>query len=154
MTVTSDSRAPITAPPPALMLYDGVCGICNGVVRFAMKRDREDRLRFAPQQSTLAETVLARHGLDREAMLAGNSVYLALNYGSAREALLTQSDVTVNMLLLLGGGWRLLGRTLRLVPKPLRDWAYRVFARNRFRFSARYESCPLPAPAERAKFLA
>jgi predicted DCC family thiol-disulfide oxidoreductase YuxK len=146
MTESSDGRA--------LMLYDGVCGLCNLVVRGAMKRDRYDRLRFAPQQSALAESVLARHGVDREAMLDGNSVYLALNYGSPQEKLLRQSDVPVNMLLLFGGGWSFLSRIFQLIPKPLRDWAYTLFARNRFRFSARYESCPLPADGERAKFLA
>ena len=136
------------------MLYDGVCGICNGVARFVMKRDRHDRIRFAPQQSALAEAVLARHGLDREAMLDANSVYLALDYGSPHETLLAQSDVTVNLLLLLGGGWGFLGRSLRMVPKRLRDSAYTLFARNRFRFSTRYESCPLPSATERTKFLA
>jgi predicted DCC family thiol-disulfide oxidoreductase YuxK len=138
----------------ALMLYDGVCGLCNAVVRVAMKRDQHDRLRFAPQQSALAEAVLARHGVDREAMLDGNSVYLALNYGSSQEKLLRQSDVPLNILLLFGGGWRFLGRMIQLIPKPLRDWAYTLFARNRFRLSARYESCPMPAEGEQAKFLA
>jgi len=98
--------------------------------------------------------VLARHGIDREAMLDGNSVYLALDFDTAQETLLRQSDVPVNVLLLLGGVSGVLGRLLRIVPKPLRDWAYRAFARNRYSFSRRYESCPLPTAAERAKFLA
>jgi predicted DCC family thiol-disulfide oxidoreductase YuxK len=137
----------------ALMLYDGVCGLCNWVVRGAIRRDRHDRLRFAPQQSALAEAVLARHGIDREAMLDGNSVYLALDFDTAQETLLRQSDVPVNVLLLLGGVSAWLGRLLRMIPKPLRDWSYRVFARNRYRVSPRYESCPLPTAADRAKFL-
>ncbi len=144
----------VSAASVALMLYDGVCGLCNGVVREVMKRDRRDRLRFAPQQSALAEAVLARHGLDREAMLDGNSVYLALDYGTPQERLLRQSDVPVNVLLLLGGFEGFLGQLLRIVPKALRDWGYSVFARNRYRISPRYESCPIPTPAERAKFLA
>jgi predicted DCC family thiol-disulfide oxidoreductase YuxK len=151
MTDTSKTGSPI---PTALMLYDGVCGLCNGVVRGVMKRDRHDRIRFAPQQSALAEAVLARHGVDREAMLDGNSVYLALDYDTPQERLLRQSDVPMNLLLLLGGFEGFLGRMLRLVPKRLRDWGYAVFARNRYRFSPRYESCPVPTAAERAKFLA
>jgi len=151
MTDMPETGRPI---PTALMLYDGVCGLCNGVVRGVMKRDRHDRIRFAPQQSVLAEAVLARHGVDREAMLDGNSVYLALDYDTPQERLLRQSDVPVNLLLLLGGFAGFLGQMLRMVPRAWRDWAYTVFARNRYRFSPRYESCPVPGPAERAKFLA
>ena len=90
----------------ALMLYDGLCGLCNGAVRWVAQCDHADRFRFAPQQSALAATILSRHGIDQEAMLASNSVYLLLDAGSAEERLLTQSDVTVNMLLQLHGRWR------------------------------------------------
>ncbi len=138
----------------ALMLYDGVCGLCNNSVRFVMKRDRRDRIRFAPQQSALAEALLGRHGIDREAMLGTNSVYLALDYDSPSERLLSRSDVPANLLLLLGGGWGVLARILLAVPKFIRDAAYNFVARHRYLVSKRYESCPLPLPAERAKFLA
>ena len=154
MTDVADNRA--------LMLYDGLCGFCQWSVRWVVKRDRRDRFRFAPQQSLLGEAVLARHGVDREAMLADNSVYVILNYdtdydeeiGYSREQLLIKSDVTVKVLLLLGGFWGFLGRLLRAVPKSLRDVVYNFVARNRFRISERYTSCPLPSLAERTKFLA
>lgn len=84
-------------------------------------------------------------------MLASNSVYLVLNAGSVHERLLSQSDVTVNMLLQLGGRWRVLGYLLRAVPPALRNAAYRLFARNRYRLTGRYEVCPLPA--DRMKFI-
>src|SRR5271156_5204315 len=87
----------------ALMLYDGLCGVCNSAVQWVIKRDHADRFRFAPQQSAVAAAILSRHGIDRETMLENNSVYLVLDAGSEDERLLTQSDVTVNMLLLLGG---------------------------------------------------
>jgi len=146
----------------ALMLYDGLCGFCQWSVRWVVKRDQRDRFRFAPQQSALVEEVLARHGVHRDAMLADNSVYLVLDYdadydaeiGSSDERLLIKSDVTVKVLLLLGGFWGLLGRLLRAVPKSLRDVVYNFVARNRFRISGRFESCPLPSLAERTKFLA
>ena len=80
MSDISDSRAPGST---ALMLYDGFCGFCNWSVRWVIKRDRHDRFRFAPQQSGLAEAVLARHGVDPQAMLAANSVYLVLGYDLA-----------------------------------------------------------------------
>jgi len=137
----------------SLIIYDGLCGFCDRSVRWVIRRDRRDRFRFAPQQSTLAGAVLARHLVDREALLADNSVYLALDYDSPRERLLARSDVTVNILLRLGGGWPVAGRLLQAVPKFLRDRAYTLVARNRFRIGARYKTCPLPSAAERAKFL-
>lgn len=137
----------------ALMLYDGLCGLCNSAVRWAIARDRADRFRFAPQQSSLAAVILLRHGIDREAMITGNSVYLVLDAASDRERLLRESDVTVNLLLVLGGRYRLLGSLLHAVPAFLRNAAYRLFARNRYRLTRQYEACPLPAAAERNKFL-
>jgi predicted DCC family thiol-disulfide oxidoreductase YuxK len=137
----------------ALMLYDGLCGLCNGAVLWVIKHDHADRFRFAPQQSPLAAAILARHGIDREAMLKSNSVYLVLDAGSEHERVLTQSDVTVNMLLLLGGRWRILGNLLRAAPLFARNAAYGLFARNRYRLTGQYDVCPIPGEAERMKFV-
>jgi predicted DCC family thiol-disulfide oxidoreductase YuxK len=136
-----------------VMLYDGLCGFCNKTVQWLLKRDRYERFRFAPQQSSFAAAILARHGIDREIMLKNNSVYLVLDLGSGHERLLTQSDVTVKLLMLLGGGWRVLGSLLRLVPRFVRNAAYGVAARNRYHLAGRLEVCPLPSEAERMKFL-
>jgi predicted DCC family thiol-disulfide oxidoreductase YuxK len=137
----------------ALMLYDGLCGLCHGAARWVIKHDHADRFRFLPQQSPLATAILARHGIDREAMLESNSVYLVLNSGSVHERVLSQSDVTVDILLRLGGRWRILGYLLRVVPPFVRNAAYRLFARNRYRLTKRYEVCPIPTQAEQIKFL-
>jgi predicted DCC family thiol-disulfide oxidoreductase YuxK len=137
----------------ALMLYDGLCGLCNRAVQWVIRRDHADRFRFVPQQSSLAAAILSRHGIDREAMLKSNSVYLVLDFGSDHERVLAQSDVTVNLLLRLGGRFRVLGYLLRAVPAFLRNAAYGLFARNRYRLTGRYEVCPLPTDAERRKFL-
>jgi predicted DCC family thiol-disulfide oxidoreductase YuxK len=151
MSDISDSRAPGST---ALMLYDGLCGFCNWSVRWVIKRDRRDRFRFAPQQSALAKAALARHGIDTQATLAANTVYLVLGYDLPGEQLLCRSDVTVQVLRLLGGGWEILGRLLGAVPRFFRDGVYTLVARIRFRIAGRYNSCPLPSVAERAKFLA
>jgi predicted DCC family thiol-disulfide oxidoreductase YuxK len=136
-----------------LMLFDGLCGLCNDAVLWVIKHDHSDLFRFAPQQSDLAAAILSRHGIDREATLASNTVYLVLNPGSEDERLLTQSDVTVNLLLLLGGRRRIWGNMLRAVPRSARNAAYGLFARNRYRLTGRYEVCPLPTDAERMKFV-
>jgi predicted DCC family thiol-disulfide oxidoreductase YuxK len=137
----------------ALMIFDGLCGLCNRAVQWVVRRDHSDRFRFVPQQSALAAAILSRHGIDREAMLKSNSVYLVLDFGSDHERLLAQSDVTVNLLLRLGGRFRVFGIVLRAVPAFLRNAAYRLFARNRYRLTGRYDVCPLPTDAERKKFL-
>lgn len=136
----------------ALMLFDGQCGLCHAAAQWVIRRDHADRFRFAPQASALAGAILSRHGIDREAMLKSNSVYLVLDAGTRQERLLTQSDVAVNILLLLGGLRRFLGYLLRAAPPFLRNAAYRLFARNRYRLTRRLEVCPLPAEAERMKF--
>lgn len=137
----------------AVMLYDGLCGVCNTAVQWVIKHDHADRFRFAPQQSALAAAILSRHGIDHEAMLKSNSVYLVVHAGTEEERLLTQSDVTVNMLLMLGGRWRVLGKMLRAVPLFARNAAYRMFARNRYRLTGQYEVCPVPSEAEQMKFV-
>jgi predicted DCC family thiol-disulfide oxidoreductase YuxK len=137
----------------ALMVFDGLCGLCNRAVQWVTQHDHADRFRFTPLQSELTVVILSRHGIDRDAVLESNSVYLLLDAGTERERLLTRSNVTVNMLLLLGGRWRVLGYLLRAVPAFLRHSAYGWFARNRYRLTGRYEVCPLPTDAERMKFL-
>jgi predicted DCC family thiol-disulfide oxidoreductase YuxK len=136
-----------------LMIYDGLCGFCNGSVRWLIKRDRFDRFRFAPQQSKLAEGILQRHGIDRTAIIRDNSVYLVTGLNSPQERVLVRSDVTVHALLELGGFWRVLGWCMQIVPRFMRDGAYRIIARNRFRLAGRYDVCPLPTTAERQKFV-
>jgi predicted DCC family thiol-disulfide oxidoreductase YuxK len=137
----------------ALMVFDGLCGLCNRAVQWVTRHDRADRFRFIPLQSELTAVILSRHGIDRAAVLRNNTVYLVLDAGTEQERLLTRSDVTVNMLLLLGGRWQVLGYLLRAVPSFLRNAAYSLFARNRYRLTGRYEVCPLLTEAERMKFL-
>jgi len=139
--------------PVAILFYDGLCGFCNHTVQWVLKRDRFDQFRFAPQQSRFAEELLLRHGINRDAMLGQNSVYLALNANSPQERVLLRSDVTVCSLLLLGGVWKLLGRCLQLVPRSVRDAGYTLMARNRFRVAGKYEVCPLPTAEDRQKFV-
>jgi predicted DCC family thiol-disulfide oxidoreductase YuxK len=118
-----------------------------------IRHDHADHFRFAPQESLVAAAIFDRHGIDREAMLKSNSVYMALDAGTNKEKLLAQSDVTVNILMNLGGRWRFCGYLLRLVPRFLRNAVYRMFARNRYRIAGRYDACPLPAEADRRKFI-
>ena len=137
-----------TAPNP-IVLYDGVCGLCNRLVQFLLKHDSNDRFRFASLQSEFTTRLLTRHGVDPHDL---DTVYVAKNYNEAGEALLARSDAILYMLTELGGVWAL-ASTGRVLPKALRDAFYKIVARNRYRVFGKHESCMLPEPKHRAKFL-
>jgi predicted DCC family thiol-disulfide oxidoreductase YuxK len=133
----------------ALLLYDGVCALCNGVVQFLIERDKLDRFRFAPLESSLGREVLAR--FDIHAFPDG--VMLLTDALTPAEHLYQRSDAVAAALQQLGGMWRLVGQALRLLPRALRDWGYGIVARFRYRVFGRYETCPIPPPEQRARLL-
>ena len=132
-----------------IVLYDGVCGLCNRLVKFILKRDKGDRFRFASLQSDLASKVLQRHDRDPHDL---DTVYVVVDYAQPTEHLLARSDAILFLLRKLGGIWKLasLGNIL---PRAMRDAIYKLVARNRYRVFGKYESCMLPEPKHRTKFL-
>jgi predicted DCC family thiol-disulfide oxidoreductase YuxK len=132
-----------------LVLYDGVCGLCNRLVQFLLKRDRKDAFRFAPLQSPLARTILERHGQNPDDL---DTVYLVLEANTDRERLLTEGRAVLHMLDRLGGIWKAVS-WLRMLPAPLLSWGYRLVARRRYRWFGKHAECPLPSSEQRAKFL-
>ena len=133
-----------------IILYDGVCGLCNRAVRFVLKRDHRDRFRFASLQSEFADGILRRH-----AIKPGNldTFYLVTDHEQPAEHLSERSEAAVAVLRDLGGVWGLLGLSLWMLPKPVRDWGYNVVARRRYRVFGKYDVCPLPDVKDRHKFL-
>ncbi len=93
--------------PNPIVLYDGVCGLCNGLNQFLLKRDHGDRLRFASLQSRLAEDLLRRHGADSKDL---NTVYVVIDHGRPSERLLARSDAMLYLLDQLNGIWKLARR--------------------------------------------
>ncbi|MGH9872340.1 MAG: thiol-disulfide oxidoreductase DCC family protein [Pyrinomonadaceae bacterium] len=132
-----------------IVLYDGVCGLCNHLVQFLLKRDRKDRFRFASLQSEFANRLMTRHGVDPHDL---NTVYVVKNHERSDETLLARSDAILYMLTQLGGIWSLAG-IARVLPRGLRDVVYKFVALNRYRVFGKHESCLLPEPKHRAKFL-
>lgn len=132
-----------------IVLYDGVCGLCNRLVQFLLKRDRHDRFRFASLQSTLGQEILKRHGANP---LDLDTFYVVLDYGQPSERLLARSDGIVYALTTLGGIWKIAG-VGKLLPKAVRDGLYNFVARHRYQVFGKHESCMLPEPKQRAKFL-
>ncbi len=132
-----------------VMLYDGECAFCDGAVQTVLRHDRTGTLRFAPLQSGFGAAVKDRHP-----WLKPLDTLVVVDQSAGTERVLTHSDAVLRLARYLGGWWKL-ALTGYAVPRPLRDWAYRLFARNRYRlFGKKTESCRLPTPAERARFIA
>lgn len=133
-----------------ILLYDGVCRLCNRMVQFSLQRDQDAVFRFASLQSALADRILVRHGANPTDL---DTFYVVLNYNELDEALISRSDAALFVGKQLGGIWRVAAVAISISPRFLRDWAYRVVARNRYRVFGRYDSCPLPSEATRNRFL-
>ena len=138
-----------------IILYDGVCGLCNRLNHFVLRRDRDGIFRFASLQSPLSARILARHGANPQDL---DTVYVVLNHDLIKETqpdevLLPRSDAVIFVLTRLGGMWKVLGLFVQLLPRFLRDWGYRIVARGRYRVFGRFETCMLPSAGDRTKFI-
>ena len=133
-----------------IILYDGVCGLCNSMVQFLLKHDKGGRLRFASLQSDFAEKVLRRHDIDAKDL---DTVHVVENYDQQGERVLQRSDAILRAGRELGGVWGASSSVAKIVPRPLRDLVYRFVASNRYRVFGKYETCMLPDPNQRSRFL-
>ncbi|MBT8495857.1 MAG: DUF393 domain-containing protein [Deltaproteobacteria bacterium] len=136
-------------PDHVLVLYDGVCALCNGTVNFLLKRDRKDVFRFAPLQSELGRAVVERHGSDPNDL---DTVYLVENYGQADERVRKRSRAVFKALSIVGGVWKVFA-VFGYIPL-LPDLGYRLVARVRYRVFGKKDACPIPPAEHRHKFLA
>jgi predicted DCC family thiol-disulfide oxidoreductase YuxK len=136
--------------PHPILLYDGVCGLCNRFVQFILRHDRNAIFRFASLQSALAARILARHGANPTDL---DTVYVVINHELPGESLLFRSDAMAFVLKQLGGPWRTAASLLQLLPKFLRDPAYNAVARHRYRIFGRSDACTLPRDVDRTRFL-
>ncbi len=133
-----------------IMFYDGVCGLCNRLVQFLLKHDERGRLRFASLQSDFAKKVLGRHGIDPTDL---DTVNVVVNYDEPDERVLQRSDAVLRAGRELGGFWGTSSSIAGVVPHALRDLAYRFVAQNRYRVFGKYDTCMLPDPNQRSRFL-
>jgi predicted DCC family thiol-disulfide oxidoreductase YuxK len=145
-----------------IVLYDGVCGLCNRGVQFILHRDPAGLFRYASLQGPLAAGILARHGADARDL---DTVYVVLDVNRPEEKLHARSDAVIFVLRHIGtsvgprpasaqfGHWRAAGLLLQMIPRPLREGAYRFIAHNRYRIFGRHEACPVPSEETRSRFL-
>lgn len=143
----SNDGASVRQAAPVL-LYDGICGFCNSAVQAILRVDRHSDLRFAALDSDFAEGVINRHP-----ELAGvDSMVFVDNPGESDERVWMRSAAALRVAGYLGGPWRVL-LAARVVPAPVRDRLYDGLARIRYRIFGTHDTCPLPAPEVRARFL-
>ena len=141
-----------------LVIYDGECGFCNHSIRWLLRRDRKDRLRFAPSTAPAVQELLAAHGMPPVSpnSSTGNgpdTILVLRNTGTPIEELLVRSNAILACLRVLPQPSPTFAAILRLIPRPIRESGYRFIARERYRIWGRYETCPIPTAEERHHFL-
>ena len=127
-----------------IVLFDGVCHLCDGAVRFIIKRERTSELKFAPLQSDSGKSLLEKYGypsdyLDGLILIENNRAH-------------DRSSACLRIAGKLNFPWRLLFPLL-IIPKPLRDFIYGIIASVRYRWFGKKESCSLPQGEDQARFL-
>jgi predicted DCC family thiol-disulfide oxidoreductase YuxK len=137
-----DPRVPTFDDGHALFVFDGTCVLCSGGAAFLMRHDPRARVRFTPVRSALGQALYAHYGVD------WNSTYLLIVDGRAY----TASAGYLRLCRLLGGWWRalLIGA---VIPEGWRDAAYRLVARNRYRWFGTADHCALLSAEQRARLL-
>lgn len=127
-----------------IVLFDGVCNLCNGAVLFIIKRDKKDRFRFAALESDLGKELLARHNIDPSkidsiVLISGDSAF-------------AKAGAALRIAKYLTGLWPLL-YSLVIIPKFIADAMYDFIAKNRYKWFGKKESCMIPTPELKSKFL-
>ena len=138
------SPQPATDEPAALILFDGVCVFCSRWVRFVIDRDPERRFRFVPIQSDAGRALAARYGIDPAAPRTNAVVWGGLIYFKSDAALTVLGQLRETRGLAV----------LKHAPPWLRDPAYDLIARNRYRIFGRTDVCMVPAEEDRDRFIA
>lgn len=127
-----------------IVLFDGVCNLCDGLVQFLIKRDRKLSMKFASLQSEIGASILQQHNLPLENF--ESFVYIR------KGKLFQKSSAGLWVLFDIGGFWRLLF-IFYIIPWFIRDWVYLLVSKNRYRIWGKKESCMMPDPKFKARFL-
>jgi len=128
-----------------IIVFDGVCVLCSGWVRFVLKRDRQCLFQFAAMQSTTGRRLLTQHGIDPDDPIT----FLLLDADKPY----TDTDAALRIVSQFGMAWRLFACVVGLIPRALRNSLYRWIAGNRYGMFGRRAICFLPPPNEASRFL-
>ena len=127
-----------------IILFDGVCNFCNRTVNIIIEHDKDAYFKLAASQSNAGLNMLQKFDLDQK---ASGSVILIDN-----EKVYTKTDAVIQIAIHLKG-WPRLFTGLKIIPKPIRDFAYDVIAKNRYALFGKRETCRVPEASERNRFL-
>lgn len=141
--------SPVSSPTDThVLLYDGVCGFCHRTVKTILAHDNRGTLRFAAIQSNYSKAVMARH-----AMLQNiDSLVLIETSSTGEERVFTRSTAVLHVAIYLGGLWKLLW-VAYMIPAPIRDFFYDLFASYRYKIFGKHETCMVPPAAVRGRFI-
>jgi predicted DCC family thiol-disulfide oxidoreductase YuxK len=131
-----------------ILLYDGACGFCNKTVQTILDQDKKGLLKFAALQSEFGESVIARH----QELQNVDSVVWVEKDNTGQERVFIRSRAGLKVMSYLGGVWKLV-LIFHIVPAPIRDIFYNLFAKYRYRFFGKYDTCMLPDAKVRARFI-
>ena len=132
-----------------LVLYDGVCGLCNRLLQFLFTHDRGAVFSFAPLQSATGRATVARSGGNPDEL---SSFYVVADFRTPHATVFTRSDAALFVAGKLPWPWKAVQAGV-IVPKPVRDLLYNAIARSRYRIFGRYEQCVIPGPELRRRFV-
>ena len=134
----------MTINEPHILLFDGVCNLCIGVVNFIIKRDTIGKFKFAALQSESGQELLKKFGLsaddfDSFVFIRGEQYFI-------------KSTAGLNVLKELGGVWKLFYAFI-IIPRPLRDFIYGIVSKTRYRIFGKRDTCIIPTPEIKRRFL-
>ena len=128
-----------------IILFDGVCNLCNNAIQFIIKRDRKDIFRYAALQSELGQQLTKERGIDTQ--LVDSMILIEPGV-----AYFVKSDAALEISKEFGGLWSIL-HLFSWLPSALRNPIYDFVARNRYRWFGKKDQCMIPTPELQAKFL-
>lgn len=127
-----------------VILFDGVCNLCNGVVKLVIKQDKKAYFKLAALQSPAGQMLLQKYRLPQKDF----ETFLLIKNGKVYQ----QSDAALQVAKHFSWYWQWL-QILWLVPRPLRNAVYRLVARNRYRWFGKKEACMIPTPSIKKRFI-
>ena len=128
-----------------IVLFDGVCNLCNNSINYVIDKDKNDVFRFVSLQSDLGKTIKKHIGYTKEDL---DTVILYI----PKEAYYLKSTAAIKIINEFGGIWKLMN-IFSLIPSPLRDLVYNYIAKNRYKWYGKEDACRIPTPELKAKFL-
>jgi predicted DCC family thiol-disulfide oxidoreductase YuxK len=143
------TQAPAASQGTHLVLYDGVCGLCNRLLQFLLKHDHRRVFSFASLQSATGRAMVTRWGGNPEEL---SSFYVIADFRTQNARAVTKSDAALFVARQLGWPWKAL-RAGGVLPRALRNRVYDAIARSRYQIFGRYDQCLLPQAEHRSRFV-